>query len=189
MTAQMYLPRFYVRQKLTMMVNRYEITEAHDDGSDGRLMAIAQQKRMAFKEQVTFYRDEARTTPVFSFQARQRLDLGAGYDVRDAEGTPLGAFRKDFGASLLRSTFHLSAPGIEATGRERNQVVAILRRFVDFPFAFHFDFVDGATGQVVMSSERQMSLRDRYTVTVHDPRVDFRLAASMAVGLDALLAR
>jgi hypothetical protein len=40
-----------------------------------------------------------------------------------------------------------------------------------------------------MSSERQMSLRDRYVVTVPDERLDFRLAASMAVGLDALLAR
>ena len=68
-------------------------------------------------------------------------------------------------------------------------MVAILRRFVDFPFAFHFDFVDQSTGQVVMSSERQMSLRDRYQVTVPDPRLDFRVAAAMAVGLDALLAR
>ena len=189
MTAAMHLPSFTVKQKLTMMVNRYEINETNPDGSVGRLMAIAQQKRMAFKEQVTFFADEARTQPVFSFQARQRLDLGAGYDVRDAGGQPLGMFRKDFGQSLLRSTFHLSAPGLEATGRERNQVVAILRRFVDFPFAFHFDFVDQATGQVVMSSERQMSLRDRYRVTVPDPRLDFRVAAAMAVGLDALLAR
>jgi uncharacterized protein YxjI len=189
MTAAMHLPHFFVKQKLTMMVNRYEINEANPDGSVGRLMAVAQQKRMAFKEQVTFYRDDARTQPVFSFQARQVMDLGAGYDVRDAGGAPLGTFRKDFGQSLLRSTFHLSAPGIEATGQERNQVVAILRRFVDFPFSFHFDFKDQATGAVVMSSERQMSLRDRYTVTVPDPRLDFRLAASMAVGLDALLAR
>jgi uncharacterized protein YxjI len=189
MTAAMYLPQFFVRQKLTMMVNRYEINEANPDGSVGRLMAVAQQKRMAFKEQVTFYRDDQRTQPVFSFQARQVMDLGAGYDVRDAAGAPLGMFRKDFAQSLLRSTFHLSAPGLEASGQERNQVVAILRRFVDFPFAFHFDFKDQATGAVVMSSERQMSLRDRYTVTVPDERLDFRLAASMAVGLDALLAR
>jgi hypothetical protein len=138
---------------------------------------------------VTFFRDEARAQPVFSFQARQRMDLNAGYDVRDADGAHLGSFRKDFGQSLLRSTFHLSAPGLEATGRERNQLVAVLRRLVDLPFSFHFDFVDQRTGQVVMSSERQMSLRDRYTVTVPDPRIDFRLAASMAVGLDALLAR
>ncbi|MET0998336.1 MAG: hypothetical protein ABWX73_06455 [Marmoricola sp.] len=189
MTAAMYLPRFFVKQKLTMMVNRYEIHEANADGSIGRMMAVAQQKRMAFKEQVTFFRDDQRTEPVFSFQARQVMDMGAGYDVRDAGGAPLGVFRKDFGQSLLRSTFHLSAPDLEATGQERNQMVGVLRRFIDFPFAFHFDFKDQVTGAVVMSSERQMSLRDRYVVTVPDPRLDFRLAASMAVGLDALLAR
>ncbi len=185
----MYVPRFYVRQKLTMMVNRYEITETNPDGTPGRLLALAQQKRMAFKEQVTFFADEARTQPVFSFQARQVMDLNSGYDVRDSAGAPLGAFRKDFGKSLLRSTFQLSGPGLEASGQERNQVVAILRRFVELPFSFHFDFTDQATGAVVMSSERQMSLRDRYLVTVPDDRVDFRLAAAMAVGLDALMAR
>jgi hypothetical protein len=189
MPAPMHIPQFTVHQRLTMMVNRYEITEQHPDGSPGRLLAIAQQKRMAFKEQVTFFSDEARTDPVFSFQARQVMDLGAGYDVRDGQGNPLGSFRKDFGQSLLRSTFHLSGPGLEATGRERNQVVAILRRFVDLPFSFHFDFTDSATGSPVMSSERQMSLRDRYLVTVPDERLDFRLAAAMAVGLDALMAR
>lgn len=61
--------------------------------------------------------------------------------------------------------------------------------FNDLPFAFHFDFADKGTGRLVMSSERQFSLRDRYTVTVQDPRLDFRLAAAMAVGLDALLRR
>jgi uncharacterized protein YxjI len=189
MPAEMYLPAFSVKQRITMMVNRYEITETNPDGSPGRLMAVAQQKRMALKEKVTFFRDEGRTDPVFTFQARQVVDLNAGYDVRDASGQVLGSFRKDFGASLLRSTFHLSAPELEATGQERNQVIALVRRFVDVPLPFHFDFTDRASGQVVMTSERQMSLRDRYTVTVPDPRVDFRLAAAMAVGLDALMAR
>ena len=32
-------------------------------------------------------------------------------------------------------------------------------------------------------------LADRYDVTVPDPRVDFRLAAAMAVALDALQSR
>ena len=184
MTAEMYVPQFNVLQKLTMMVNRYEITTP-----DGRVMAMAQQKRMAFKEQVTFYADEARTRPVFSFKARHAMDFGAGYDVFDASGTPIGQFRKDFGKSLLRSSFHLTGPGLEAFGQERNVAVALIRRFVDIPLSFHFDFVDNATGNLVMSSERQMSLRDRYTVNVPDERLDFRLAAAMAVGLDALLAR
>ena len=184
-----YVDKFFVKQKLTMMVNRYEIRSANPDGTEGPVIAMAQQKRLAFKEQVTFYADEARTRPVFSFKARQALDLAAVYDVFDADGRALGTFQKDFAASLLRSSFHLTGGGVEAYGRERNQAIAIIRRFVDLPFAFHFDFTDKQSGAVVMSSERQFSLRDRYTVTVGDSRLDFRLAAAMAVGLDALLAR
>lgn len=172
-----------------MMVNRYEIREANPDGAEGRVIAIAQQKRLAFKEQVTFYADEARTQAVFSFKARRALDLAAVYDVTDGAGQPLGWFRKDFAASLLRSSFHLAAPGIDAYGQERNAIVAIVRRFVDLPLAFHFDFTDKQSGAVVMSSERQFSLRDRYAITVPDQRLDFRLAAAMAVGLDVLLER
>jgi uncharacterized protein YxjI len=184
-----HLDRFYIKQRITMMVNRYEIREANPDGSEGRIVAIAQQKRMAFKEQVTFYTDEARSQPVFSFKARQMMELAAAYDVLDAAGRPIGWFQKDFAASLLRSSYHLAGPGIDSYGQERNQVIAILRRFIDLPFSFHFDFNDKQTGAVVMSSERQFSLRDRYTVTVPDRRLDFRLAAAMAVGLDALQQR
>ena len=57
------------------------------------------------------------------------------------------------------------------------------------PFVFHFDFVDTATGAPVLTSERVWAVRDRYDVTVPDPRVDFRLAAAMAVALDALQSR
>ncbi|MEY2848682.1 MAG: hypothetical protein RI885_1347 [Actinomycetota bacterium] len=189
LSAPQHRARFFVRQRLTMMVNRYEILAANADGSEGGVLAIAQQKRMAFREQVTFFADEARTRAVFSFRARQALDLAAVYDVTDGAGQGLGWFQKDFAASLLRSSFHLAGPGIDAFGQERNQALAIVRRFVDLPLAFHFDFTDRQTGAVVMTSERRFSLRDRYTVSVPDPRIDFRLAAAMAVGLDALLAR
>ena len=103
------------------------------------------------------------------------------------------------GLSLLRSTWELHGPGgLVATGKERRPLLAVLRRVWDFipfigdiwvPFVFHFDFYDNATGNHVMSSERIKSIRDRYLVTVSDPRVDFRLAASMGVALDALQSR
>ena len=184
-----HIPKFFVKQRLTLMVNRYEIRSANADGSEGPIIAMAQQKRLAFKEQVTFFEDEARTRPVFSFKARNILELAAVYDVFDAAGTRIGFFQKDFAASLLRSSFHFVTPGIDAYGHERNAIVAVLRRFIDLPFAFHFDFTEKSTGQPVLSSERQFSLRDRYTVTVPDTRIDFRVAAAMAVGLDALLQR
>jgi uncharacterized protein YxjI len=56
------------------------------------------------------------------------------------------------------------------------------------PFLFHFDFTD-AQGTVVLSSERKAKIRDYYTITVPDERLDFRVAASMAVALDALQSR
>ena len=189
MTAPMYLPAFHVRQKLAMMTNRYEIWATNPDGSDGALMGVAEQKKLALKEQVTFFSDEGRTRPVFAFKARKVMDLNSGYDVTDEAGQQIGFFRKDFGASLLRSTFHLEGPGYSAVGQERSQLVALLRRFTEVSFLpFHFDFTDPA-GTVLMSSERRATLRDSYTVTVPDPRVDFRVAASVAVGLDALMQR
>ena len=59
--AEMYLPHFVVKQKLTMMINRYEVSESDAAGNPTRLMALAEQKRMAFKEQVTFYSDASKS--------------------------------------------------------------------------------------------------------------------------------
>lgn len=197
MNALLGVERFALVQKITLMVNRYEVRALAPDGSTGPLLALAQQKRVAFKEEVTFYADEDRRHPVFSFKARSRLDLGATYDVKDAAGTPIGMFRKQFGASLLRSTWDLEAAGVQATGQERNAKVAIARRAWEMiplteslpsPFLFHFDFVDTA-GQLVMSSQRKRALRDRYEVTVPGGRLDGRVAAAMAVALDALQSR
>ncbi|MCF6736289.1 hypothetical protein [Blastococcus sp. KM273129] len=192
------VPTFFVRQRVTMMVNRYEVLAANPDGSEGRLLALAEQKRMKLREEVVFFADAGKSRRAFSFKARQRLDVGAEHDVLDEHGQPIGYFRKDFGASLLRSTWHLSAPGVEAVGRERNPFIAVLRRVWDLipfldaipmPFVFHFDFTDSRSGAPVMSSQKRIALRDHYTVTVPDPRLDVRVAAAMAVALDALQSR
>ena len=151
MSAPMYLPEFFVKQ------------DADDDGqplrgqrgsartaTPGGLMAVAAAEADGVQGAGLLLRRRpaapSRSSPS---RRRQALDLGAGYDVRDAAGRrAAAAFRKDFGASLLRSTSTSAAPGLEATGQERNQVVgAVLRRFVDFPFSHHSvsDFGDRAT--------------------------------------------
>jgi hypothetical protein len=192
----MSVPAFSMMQRITLMANKYELIATNPDGTDGPLLAFAQQKRMAFKEEVTFYTDDRKSQVVFSFKARKRLDLGSGYDVFDASGQPIGWFKKEFGKSLLRSSWQLTAPGLETDGTERNPTIAIVRRVwelvpidIPLPFIFHFDFKDRATGQPVLSVERKVSIRDRYRVTVHDPRLDFRVAAAMTVALDALQSR
>ncbi|GGD16577.1 hypothetical protein GCM10007231_14410 [Nocardioides daphniae] len=185
----MYLPRFYVRQKITLMVNRFEIYAADPaTGEQGQLMAFAEQKRFAFKEQVTFFSDASKTRAVFGFRARQVIDLNAGYDITDEVGAPLGYFKKDFAQSLLQTTFHVEGAGFAGSGKERSLLFALLRRFADLPVPIHFDYVDSA-GAPLLSITRKFAVRDQYDVQVADPRVDFRVAAAIAVGMDVLMDR
>ncbi|MFF6982870.1 hypothetical protein ACFZAV_35545 [Streptomyces sp. NPDC008343] len=188
--------RFTIRQKTTFMINRYVVAETLPDGSEGRVLAFAEQKRMTLKERMTFYTDESKNRVLFTAQARQVIDVGAVYDVRDAADTPVGTFRKKFAASLLRSTWELDQPGsVAAVGRERNRVVAVLRRvwellpldLVPFVWPYHFDFTSG--DKQVMSVDKKMGLRDRYLVDVASPDLDLRLAIAQAVALDALQSR
>jgi uncharacterized protein YxjI len=182
--------RLIVRQRVRLMVNQYEVHAVQPDGSEGELLAFAQQKRMAFKEQVTLYADDSKQVPVLGFKARQVIDLGATYDVTDAGGNAIGLFRKDFKKSLLRSTWIVEQPGLgAATGQERSLVVAVLRRFVDYLswLPYHFDFT--VDGQPAFSVVKKWGLRDRYVVEVQDPRLDRRMVIAMAVALDALQSR
>ncbi len=189
MTDASYLPRFFVKQKFAVLTNRYEVVEPTPDGGFGRVLAVAEQKKMALKEQVTFFADDARTRPVFGFKARAIMDLSSGYDITDESGAQIGYFKKDFGASLLRSTYHLEGPGYAGTGQERSQLVALVRRFTELPFLpIHFDYHD-SSGALLLSVERQGTVRDRYTVTVPDQRIDFRVAAAVAVAMDAMMGR
>ncbi|HEX7746636.1 MAG TPA: hypothetical protein VF462_15405 [Micromonosporaceae bacterium] len=182
--------QLHIRQRVRLMVNQYEVHAVAPDGSEGGLLAFAQQKRMAFREQVTLYTDDSKQQPLLGFKARQVLDLGATYDVTDAGGNHLGLFRKDFAQSLLRSTWHVEQPGLGVvTGQERNLAVALLRRFVDSLswLPYHFDFM--MNGQVAFSVVKKWGLRDRYVVDIHNDQLDRRLVIAMAVALDALQSR
>jgi uncharacterized protein YxjI len=182
--------QLHIRQRVRLMVNQYEVHAVAPDGSEGPLLAFAQQKRMAFREQVTIYTDDSKHQPLLGFKARQVLDVRATYDVTDAVGNSIGSFRKDFAQSLLRSTWHLEQHGLGvATGQERNLAVALLRRFVDSLswLPYHFDFV--MSGQPAFSVIKKWGLRDRYVVDIHNDQLDRRLVIAMAVALDALQAR
>lgn len=178
-----------VKQRITLMVNRYEVHTADASGAPAQLVAFAEQKRMALKEQVTLYTDESRSSVLAGFKARKVLDLGATYDITDGSGASIGLFRKDFAKSLLRSTWHLEQPSWgTATGQERNLLVALLRRFADLTFwPYHFDFT--RNGTPAFDITKKWGLRDRYVVTIQDPQIDRRLVIAMAVALDALQAR
>src|SRR3954454_9026404 len=62
--APMVVPAFIVKQRITVMVNRYELLAVDPHGNEGHLLAFAEQKRMKLKEEVVFFADEAKTRRV-----------------------------------------------------------------------------------------------------------------------------
>lgn len=187
----------HVHQKVTFMVNRYEVF-VDDNGAPGQLVGFAEQKRLKIKERFTIYTDSSKNQVLFEFNARKVLDLGGGYDVTDGQGSSIGLFRKNFAKSLLRSTWHLEQHGWgQATGAERNKFLAGFRRLwqwipvigdAPFPMRYHFDFVK-ENGAPVFSVDKKTWLRDHYVVSIQDPGVDRRLVIAQAVALDALQSR
>lgn len=190
--------RFTLRQQITLWVNRYTVHGHYVDGATAPVVAYAEQRRMAVRKHVAFYADEDHTRLLFSFAARRGVQHGGAYEVTDADDQPIGEFRKDYGKSMLRSTWNLSTrEGLTAVGQERSRGVAIARRFLHSnggfdPLRYHFDFVTD-DGQVMLTSERQPTLRDVYEVTIpvlSDGRqLDWRVGVAMAVALDSLQRR
>ncbi|HWH29104.1 MAG TPA: hypothetical protein VNU26_09105 [Mycobacteriales bacterium] len=190
--------RYHVQQKITVFANQYRVL-ADEGGREGRLVAFAKQKRMAFKEQFTLYADEQASRPVLQVKADRRIDVRSVLTVTDpSTGSVIGSLRKKGAASLLRSTWLLEQPGLPpVTVSERNPVVAVLRRVwglipvansVPVPWVFHFDgtYPDGTPA---LSHTRRWGLRDRYVLEVLSPQLDQRLAIAMAVALDAMQKR
>lgn len=188
--------RFHMHQKITMMVNRYQVF-ADNDGEPGPLIAFVEQKRMKFKEEVTVYTDDSKQAVLMGFKARKAIDLASAYDVSTPDGQQVGVFGKKFGKSLLRSTWQLDSPSQEPVSiSERSMGMALARRIWDFvpwigdwpfPWKYHFDFVRG--DRSVGTFEKKTRFRDHYLVRIEDPGLDRRLVLAQAIALDALQSR
>ena len=200
-------PRLTIEQKITAFVNKYKVLEPLQDGGQDTLKALAQQKRLAFKEQVTFYTDEQKSTVSFSFRAEKVMDVHGRYIVEDAAGTVVGMFRKEFKKSLLVSSWVVMNPDGQEVFRvkESNVTLAVLRRFIGFVpfvgelldlamnfFKYHFSFIDITSGQEVGQYKKTTLFRDHYGLAVTDEawsRLDWRVFAAVGVALDALQSR
>ena len=195
---------FLLRQKWTMVINRYFFSIPDAQGNEGPRFAFVEQARFKFKEDIRFFTDESKRVEVLRIKARTRFDPSARYDITGPDDVKIGEIQKAFGRSLLRSTYLLydaqGNPVCEAT--ERSLAVALLRRALGFvpyigdyanwlPIPYHFVFQ--RNGKVLAHHTRQAwKLNDHYRIdctpdTEH--LIDRRLVLAAAVGMDALQAR
>ena len=194
---------FLLRQRITLMVNRYELFEPAAPGSkeEGPLLVFVEQKRMKLREQIDFFGDTAKTQLLFTVKAENILDPRGRYQLLDPSGQIIARFKKNFAQSLARSTWHLQDAAGNETGiaKERNLFAALFRRYGSLipyigeflglmPIAYNFDFMDAA-GSPQGVVERIWSIRDRYRLTAADPALDRRLFIALAVCMDALQRR
>jgi hypothetical protein len=201
------IPRLIIEQKITAFTNIYRVFGAAPNGEKASLVALAQQKRLAFKEKVSYYADEEKSRLTFTMRAEKVLDVHGRYLVEDENGQLVGMFRKEFKKSLLNSTWKImDRDGNELFEvKESNTALALLRRFggvipivgdiieiVVLFLKYHFVFTDIATGQVVGRYQKTTLFRDHYAMSMTDEayvKSDWRVLAAMGVGLDALQSR
>src|SRR4029079_9991003 len=128
--------RYLVDQLVRPIANLYRVTPLAVGDTPARPpIAHGRQKKLAIKEHIRFWADEGETQELFHIQAQTWLDTGGSrYDVVDVQEGKIGTIHHVFGKSLLRTTWNvLDAAGEEvAVARERSQVMAILRRGIDF---------------------------------------------------------
>jgi hypothetical protein len=190
--------RFLVDQLIRPIANLYRVTPlAAGEAPAGPPIAYVRQKKLALKEDIRFYADEAETQELFRIAARSVLDIGGSrYDVL-AAGERIGFLWHKFKESLIRTTWHVGGPNEEelALARERSLVGAVLRRVIDFvpdyggwiPIPYNFDFL--VDGNVVGRMDRKFKLRDQYVLDLSgdtDRTIDRRVAIALAIALDAL---
>lgn len=194
---------YIIEQKITPLVNRYGIYSTDSDGNKAALVAFAQQKRFAFKEGFTFYKDERKSEPYFTVKAEKVMDIHGKFIVTDAEGSNVGAIRKAFGSSLLRSTYEIidNMGTVVTTVRESNEAMALLRRIwgfipflseLPFIFKYHFEFIDLNSNSDLGQYVKTTLLRDHYRLSIDNTllqKVGEPTIFAQAILLDALQGR
>lgn len=195
--------RFSIRQKFHLVLNEYEISAVDGHGQAGSPLLYVRQRRLKLKEELTFWADADRSTPVFSVKADSAFDPWARYVVRDPNGQEIGSISKEFGRSLARSTYTVANGNVtDVEVAERSAGVAIFRRIVHFipvvnniadylPIPYDFDFRRG--GRLIGTHEKlRWKIRDRYILDLSadaEKALDRRVAVALAVLLDAVQAR
>ncbi len=195
---------FIVEQKITALANQYRVFAGGQNGEKGELVSFAHQKRFAFKEQVEFFADESKSTLAFRVKAEKTLDVHGKFIVTDPPGNRIGAVRKAFKSSLLRSTWEVldSQDEVQVIIRERSQAMAIFRRIwglipylgdIPFLFKYHFDFIKPSAQEVVGAYYKMTRFRDNYRLEITDDslaeKVGWQTLVAQAVLLDALQGR
>ena len=145
------------------------------------------------KRHVTFYRDESRTQKMFDVLQDKKVQFPMRtYTVRDASGTPLARFRKNYLYNLFRKRWEMRSMSgtVLCVAKEDSIILSLLRRVLGPLFGLlrtNYLITRGTGGTVVGEFKRKFTILDRYVLDLSADRrrdLDRRLALALGVMLD-----
>jgi uncharacterized protein YxjI len=153
------------------------------------VVAMALSKR----RHVTFYRDESKTQKMFDVLQDKKVQFPMRtYTVRDASGTPLATFKKNYLYNIVRKRWEMRSPSgsIICVAREDSIILSLLRRVLGPLFGLlrtNFIITRGESDMVVGEFKRKFTILDRYVLDLSPDRrrdLDRRLGLALGVMLD-----
>lgn len=107
--------------------------------SNGQLLCFVHSKAFKLKEEIVFYRDEAKTQALFKTRARNIIDISATYDMFDNSGQLFGSLkRKGLSSMFVQDQWLILDTAGNQIGEitEDSALMGVVRRFVDFAAYF-----------------------------------------------------
>jgi len=179
------------------------IADGFGDGTLGNLIAMigflgvfplvaVVGMKLSKKRHVSFFTGEDKTSRVLEVLQDKKLTfINATYTVRDAQGTSLALFRKNYLFNFFRRKWVVLSPDgqLQWVAREDSIILSLVRRFVPFMglLRTNFIFQPAAGDKVIGEFKRKMTLFDRYVLDLSADRsraLDRRVAVALAVMLD-----
>jgi uncharacterized protein YxjI len=145
------------------------------------------------KRHVTFYADESKSVRLLDvLQDGKFFFVHARYTVRDAQGTVIARFRKNYLFNLIRRKWEVLGPdgtSVKWVAREDSIILSLVRRFVPLMNLLRTNFIFQQSGsdRVVGEFRRKMTILDRYALDLKADRArafDRRVAVALGVMLD-----
>ena len=145
------------------------------------------------KRHVTFYRDESRTQKMFDVLQDKKVQFPMRtYTVRDASGTALASFKKNYLYNIFRKRWEMRSPGgsVMCVAKEDSIILSLLRRVLGPLFGLlrtNFLITRGESEMVLGEFKRKLTILDRYVLDLSPDRrrdLDRRLALALGVMLD-----
>ncbi len=179
--------RFIFRRKFfTFLGAKFHIYD-----QNWNLLMFSKQKAFKLREDIRIYTDESMTKELLTIKARQIVDFSATYDIVDATtNETVGAYRRKGLSSIIRDHWLI----FDAREREVGEVIedstamALVRRLLTNLVPQKYSLNIGQTEAATFHQHFNPFIL-KYTLDIHEGRIDPRLAIGAGVLLCAIEGR